>query len=343
MIACRLLVALAALVLWARGASADVDPTLVQAAQNEGKVVWYTGLIVNQIVRPLAEAFESKYPGIHVAYSRATSSDNDLKIMNEARARRPQADIFDGAAALVPLREAKLVATYRPAAAESYPPELKDPDGLRTAMNVYYFTAAYNTKLVAPADVPKTYEDLLDPKWKGRIAWTYDLSPGGPPGFIHNILTIMGPKKGMDYLHKFVAQEPVTIPAAQRVVLDKVIAGEYPLAVMTLNNHSPISAAQGAPVNWIKMQPLVEVPNLLSIVQSAPHPNAARLFVEFVLSKDGQQVLADNDYLPADPAVPAKLPDLQPRTGHFTTTVITPDDLRDGLPKWIALYHELFR
>ncbi|MFI4981475.1 MAG: ABC transporter substrate-binding protein [Nevskiales bacterium] len=342
MIARGPLAALVMLLLAAPLAAAqDVAP--VEAAQKEGQLVWYTGLIVNQIVRPLVNAFEAKYPGIRVAYSRATSSDNALKIINEARAGRPQADIFDGSAAFVPLREAKLVASFHPANAASYPPEMKDPDGLWTAMNVYYFAPAYNTKLVAPGDAPRTYADLLDPKWKGRIAWTYDLSPGGPPGFIHNILTIMGPEKGMDYMRRFAAQEPVTIPAAQRVVLDKVIAGEYPLAVMTLHNHSVISAALGAPVDWIKMQPVVEVPNLLSVVQGAPHPTAAKLFIEFVLSKDGQQVLAANDYMPADPTVPVKVPDLQPEAGHFTATVITPDEMRDGLPKWIELYHQLFR
>ncbi len=112
----------------------------------------------------------------------------------------------------------------------------------------------------------------------------------------------------MDYLKKFAAQEPVTIPAAQRVVLDKVISGEYPLAVMTLNYHATISAEQGAPVQWIKMEPLLQSMSLISIVKDAPHPNAARLLVEFMLSDEGQKVMADNDYMPASPAVPAKVP-----------------------------------
>jgi len=335
----------AALLLFAlpAAAHADADPALVAAAQKEGALTWYSTLIVNQIVRPMVEAFEAKYPGIKVQYSRATSSDTALKIRNEARARRVQADIFDGSNTVFLLEDANLVAEYRPQAAASWPAELRDSKGHWTALNLFYWTSAYNTNVVKTEEAPKTYQDLLDPKWKGKIAWTYDLTPGGPPGFVHNILATFGQEKGIDYLKKFAAQEPVTIPAAQRVVLDKVISGEYPLAVMILNYHATISGAQGAPVKWIKMEPLLESMSLISIVKDAPHPNAARLFVEFALSDQGQKVMADNDYLPASPAVQAKVPENKPQAGNFKVNVVTPDMARDDTPKWTALYKEIFR
>ncbi len=323
--------------------AADVDPALVAAAQKEGEVVWYSTLIINQIVRPMVEAFQAKYPGIQVRYSRATSSDVALKIRNEARARRVQADLFDGSNTVFMLQEGGLVAEYRPKSAEAYPADLKDPRGLWTALNLFYWTSAYNTNLVKEAEAPKTYEDLLDPKWKGKIAWTNDLTPGGPPGFIHNILATMGEEKGMAYLRTFAAQGPVSIPAAQRVVLDHVIAGEYPLAVMILNYHATISAAQGAPVRWIKMEPLLQSMSLVSVVKDAPHPNAARLFVEFMLSDAGQKVMADSDYLPASPSVAAKVPGNKPDAGHFKVNVVTPDMARDDTAAWTAIYKDLFR
>ena len=338
-----LLLFCATLLLAPLARAADVDPALVAAAQKEGELVWYSTLIVNQIVRPMVDAFEAKYPGIKVHYSRATSSDVALKIRNEARARRVQADIFDGSNTVFMLQEANLVAEYRPKSAESYPAELKDPHGLWTAQNLFYWTSAYNTNLVKPEDAPKTYEDLLDPKWKGKIAWTSDLTPGGPPGFVHNILATMGEEKGMAYLRKFAAQEPVTIPAAQRVVLDHVISGEYPLAVMILNYHATISIAKGAPVRWIKMEPLLQSMSLISVVKDAPHPNAARLFVEFALSDDGQKIMAENDYLPASPSVPAKVPENKPEAGHFKVNVVTPDMARDDTAKWTAIFKEIFR
>jgi ABC-type Fe3+ transport system substrate-binding protein len=323
--------------------AAEPDAALIAAARQEGAVVWYSGMIINQIVRPMVDAFESRYPGIKVQYSRASGNDNALKIINEARARRPQADMVDGTSALSPLIDAGLVAVFRPAEAARYPDDRKDPAGLWTSPNIYYYTAAYNTNLVAAAEAPQTYDDLLNPKWRGKMAWTYDLTAGGPPGFIHNILTVKDQEKGMAYLRDFAKQEPVVIPGAQRVVLDKVIAGEYPIALMTLSYHSTISAAQGAPIQWLKMSPMIETPNTVSVLKNAPHPNAARLLIEFLLSRQGQEIMAVNDYMPADPTVPIKDPGLLPDHGQFAVTVITPQDSRAGLAKWIAVYNELFR
>ncbi len=339
----RILLAAAVLLLCGRAAMADPDPDLVQAALKEGQVTWYSTLIVNQIVRPITEAFERKYLGIKVSYSRAGAADTALKIRNEARARHVAADLFDGSNTVFLLEDAGLVADFHPQAASSWPAELRDPKGHWTALNAYFWTAAVNTDLVKPADEPKTYDDLLDPKWKGRIAWTHDLTPGGPPGFIYNILTTKGQEQGMAYLRKFAAQQPASIPAAQRVVLDKVISGEFPLCVMILDYHVTISAAKGAPVKWLKMEPLLQSMGLVSVVKDAPHPNAARLLVEFMLSDEGQKILADNDYLPASPTVSAKVPENKPEGGHFKVTVVSPELARDGNPKWIALYHELFR
>ncbi len=323
--------------------AAEPSPALVEAAVKEGAVVWYSGMIVNQIVRPIVEAFETKYPGIKVQYSRASGNDNALKIINEARARRPQADIVDGVSAWGPLVDAGLIAVFHPAEAERYAADQKDPAGLWVCPNVYYYTAAYNTNLVPAAEAPQTFDDLLDPKWQGKLAWTYDLTAGGPPGFVHNILLIKGPEKGMDWLRAFAKQQPAVIPGAQRVVLDKAIAGEYPIALMTLSYHSTISARQGAPIQWLKMPPMIETPNTVSVLKTAPHPNAGRLLIEFLLSRQGQEIMAANDYMPADPTVPIKDPTLQPEHGHFAVTVITPEDSKAHLAQWTAIYNEIFR
>ncbi|MGE0226098.1 MAG: ABC transporter substrate-binding protein [Acetobacteraceae bacterium] len=340
----RALLCLAAALLALTGpARAAADPKLVEAAKKEGSVVWYSGMIINQIVRPIVAAFEKTYPGIEVQYSRASGNDNALKIINEARARRPMADLVDGSTAFVALVDTGLIAEYRPAEAARYPADRKDPQGLWTAPNVYYFTAAYNTNLVKASDAPQTYDDLLDPKWKGKMAWTYDLTVGGPPGFINNILTTRGQEKGMEYLKAFAKQQPVVIPAAQRVVLDKAISGEYPIALMTLSYHSTISAAQGAPIQWLKMPPMVMSVNTVSLLKNAPHPNAAKLLIEFLLSRQGQEIMAANDYMPADPTVPIKNPDLQPEHGNFAVTAVSPQEQKANLPKWIAIYNELFK
>ena len=338
-----LLCVLAAWPLLPRDAAAQIDPQLVAAAEKEGAVTWYTGLIVNQITRPLVEAFQQKYPAISVQYSRASNTDTTLKLLNEARAHRVQADVFDVTSGVFPLLEAHIVAAYKPHAAAHYPEQYRDKDGYWTASNLYFLTVAYNTNLVPANEVPHSFADLLDPKWRGQMAWTSELAVQGPPGFIHNVLSVMGQDKGMDYLRRFAAQQPVAVAASPRAVMDEVIAGEHKLGIMMYNHHAAISAAKGAPVNWVKLEPLVAVFSMIGIMQDAPHPNAARLLEEYILSTEGQKVFAANDYLPADPDVPAKTPTLKPEAGHFQVDVITPEMERDGLAKWQAIYHELFR
>ena len=338
-----LCVVIAAALLCLRSAWAQPDPALVAAANKEGQVVWYTGLIVNQIVRPMVEAFEKQYPAIRVQYARASNTETTLKILNEVRARRVQADVFDVTSGIFPLLDAGVIAAYPPKAAAHYPDEYKDKQGRWTATNLYFLTTAYNTKLVPADQAPKTFADLLDPKWKGQMAWSNEPAVQDAPGFIHNILSTMGEKDGMDYLRKFAAQDVVAVAASPRAVLDEVIAGEHKLGIMMYNHHVAISAAKGAPIAWVKMQPLPALFSMMGVVKDAPHPNAARLFEEFVLSEAGQKVMAANDYLPADPNVPARIPELKPEAGHFKANVISPEQVRDGLAKWVAIYHELFR
>jgi ABC-type Fe3+ transport system substrate-binding protein len=339
----QILSAAALLLLSVRTAYADVDAALLAAARQEGQVVWYTGLIVNQIVRPMADAFAKKYPGIEVRYSRASDTETAVKILNEGRAHRIQADVFDATNAMFPLLDAKLVVAYPPKAAEHYPAEMKDPNGYWTATNLYFLTVAYNTDLVKLDEVPRSFADLLDPKWKGQMAWTSELAPQGPPGFIHNILTIMGEQQGMDYLRKFAAQEPVFIAASPRAVLDQVISGEHKMGVMMYNHHVAISAGKGAPIQWLKLEPLVGLQSLIGILKDAPHPNAARVLEEFILSTDGQKAMADNDYLPADPLVPARIAELKPDAGHFKANLMPPQMVHDDVTKWRAIFHDVFR
>lgn len=330
------------LLLTASGArAADFDPILVGAAKKEGSAVWYTGLIVNQISRPMAEAFEARFPGIKVQYSRASNTDTTVKLLNESRARRVQADVVDVTSGIHALTDAKLLVPYKAQAVAHYPDVLKDKDGFWTASNLYFVTVAYNTNLVK--DPPRTFADLLDPQWKGRMAWTSELAVQGAPGFIENVLTLMGEDNGMAYLKQVAAQTPVSVAASPRAVLDQVISGEYALGLMMYNHHIAISAGQGAPVKAAPIQPLVALFSMIGLLKDAPHPNAGRLLLEYILSDEGQRVMAINDYLPAHPDIPARIAELKPDAGHFAVNYISPDMTKEGLTKWIGIYREVFR
>src|SRR6266581_2329521 len=131
---CRTVILLLALACMTATAARAADAALIEAAKKEAKVVWYTTLIVNQAIRPLKAAFERAYPGIELQYARADESPTAAKILEEGVAGRVQADIFDGITNMVPLRRARLLASYVPAAAGQYPAELMDPEGYWNAL-----------------------------------------------------------------------------------------------------------------------------------------------------------------------------------------------------------------
>jgi iron(III) transport system substrate-binding protein len=337
-----LIVLLALGVLIPSDASRAADAALIAAARKEGKVVWYTTLIVNQAIRPLKAAFEKAYPGIELQYARADESPTAAKILEEGVAGRVQADIFDGITSMVPLGRARLLASYVPSAAGQYQPELKDPAGHWNALLLYVFTPGINTTLVPKDQAPKTYQDLLDPRWQGKMAWNPS-SIAGAIGFVGNILVSMGEERGMEYLQALARQRVVNVEASSRAILDQVIAGEYAIGLMSFNHHTVISAQKGAPSDWLKIEPVPVALDAAGILKDAPHPNAARLLMEFLTSEDGQTVLRKADYLPALASVPAMKPGLRPEDGGFKATFFRPDETYDRIPQWMKVVSDLFK
>jgi iron(III) transport system substrate-binding protein len=339
----RYLLALAIALLVGGPPAYAIDATVIEAAKKEGEVNWYSTQIVNQLVRPLAAAFEKKYPGIKVRYSRANASEVAVKILNESRAGRPQADVFDGTTTVVPLKQEGYVLQWQPAAAKDYPDLYKDPQGYWIASNLYINTPGYNTALVPKRTEPRTYRDLLDPKWAGKMAWNAFPSTSGGMGFVGNVLAEMGEPDGMAYLRAFAKQKVANVAGAAREVLDQVIAGEYAIGLQIFNHHAVISAKKGAPVDWIKMEPATGTLSVISIHKSAPHPNAAKLLVDFIVSREGQQIFRDADYLTADPAVPALDPALKPEEGHFRVRFFAPEAIEANMPRWKQVFDDVFR
>jgi iron(III) transport system substrate-binding protein len=315
----------------------SADQALIDAAKKEGKVVWYTSLIQDQAVRPLAKAFEAKYPGVKVDAVTGKTSELLLRITDEIKAGALQADVHHGGGAAQELLAKGALEKFIPDSAASFPADLKDTDGYWTAHVVNFLVPAYNTDMVQGGDIPKTYEDLLDPKWKGQIAWAASMSQGGPPGFIGTVLGVMGEEKGMDYLRKLAQQKIVNVPTNQRVVVDQVMQGEYPLALCTFSHHSDISAAQGAPVKWAALGPAVtNTIDPIFLLKGAPHPNAGKLLIDFIESDEGQQALAKANYIPANPKFRKEGSD--PKA--FT---LTPQLIAKDFDRWVSIYNELFK
>jgi len=324
------------------GPAAAASQALIAAAKKEGQVTWYTTQIVDQFVRPAAKAFEKKY-GVKVNYTRADSNTVALRILNEGRAGHMQADVFDGTAAVAGLKKEHLVMHWMPKRAAKMAPQLHDPDGYWVATNLYVLTPGYNTKLVPKGTQPKNWNDLLDPKWKGKMVWNSNPTASGGPGFVGLVLTQLGQKKGMDYLRKLAGQNITGMRAAARQVLDQVIAGEYSIALQIFNNHTVISAKQGAPSAWIPMNPAMGLFSVISVTKGAPHPAAGKLLVDFLTSKAGQEIYRKANYIPVDPRIPPKDKDLRPNGKTFKAIYFTPEHIQSDMPKWNAVFQKLFR
>ncbi len=317
------------------------DNALYEAAKKEGSAVWYTSLIVNQAVRPLVEAFQKKYPGVTVKYARADSGPNAIKVIDEARAGKVVGDVFDGIATAPPLLKAELVAPFTPSDAGKYPPEMRDPDGRWNALVVYFLTPGINTQIVGKDEI-KTAQDLLNPIWKGKIAWSTD-PWSGCAVYVGSILQTMGEDKGMAFLRALAKQDIINVDATNRAILDQVILGQYPIALSIFNHHAEISAQKGAPVAWLKTEPISAPFHSIGLVKNAPHPNAGKLLIDFLLSEEGQKTFASVGYLPAMPSVPAKVPGLKPEAGGFKANLISPATMSANIDRWIKIKKDLFQ
>jgi iron(III) transport system substrate-binding protein len=321
---------------------AAADQALIDAAKKEGEVIWYTTQIINQLAQPMAAAFKKTY-GIEVKYVRTNANELVLRVLNEGKAGRVQADVIDGTSSTPLLRAEGLIEPYLPESMKRLSSNYHDKDSYWVATNIYIITPGYNTELVKKGTEPKSFDDLLDPKWKGKLVWNSSPSTSGGPGFIGLVLNEMGPEKGRDYLKRLSAQNIVGLGVSARQVLDQVIAGEHAVALQIFNNHALISAAKGAPSAWIPMSPSLALFSVASVVKASPHPNAAKLFLDFLVSEDGQKVYRDAEYMPVDPKYPPNDPTLLPEGGKFRVIYFTPEKIEAEMPEWVKIYRELFR
>ena len=336
-----LMASLCALTIAASSARA-ADAALVEAARKEGEVVWYTTLLINQLGGPLADAFEKKY-GIKVHATRNDPAESALRLLNEGRANNMQADVFDGSFAPTVLVREGVVAKWLPDEAREFPRELVDANGYWIAHRLTIVTPGFNTSLVARGTEPKSWDDLLAPKWKDRMAWGVNPGITGATGFIGLVLAELGEEKGRAYLRKLATQNITGVKISARAVLDQVIAGEYPLALGILNDNVVVSRNVGAPVAWIPMNPALATLSTISVTAKARHPNAGRLLAEFVVSEEGQTIAREHDYIPVHPRVAPRDPEVRPDGVHFRAVTLTPEQVDAATPGWVRTFNDIFR
>jgi len=318
------------------------DPKLVEAARKEGQVLWYTTLIVDQIVRPLIKAFQAQVPGIDVKFIRIDSGQQVVRLMNEARVGRVQADVWSVIDGVAPLTQNAVAGEFNIASAKGLPPSLVDPGRHWIATNLATRSLAYNTTLVAKEQAPRNYQDLLDPRWKRMLVWNPNAMTGAW-GFIATVLRHMGEEQGLAYLRKLARQEVVPLPIATRAVLDRVIAGEYAIGLEMVNAHAAISSALGAPVRWVPLDAVTTTLQVAGVTANAPHPNAGALFLDFITSRAGQELFREANYIPMHPDIPAKDPSLKAEQGGYNSIVLTPEEVDTHARRYQKIYEDIFR
>jgi ABC-type Fe3+ transport system substrate-binding protein len=185
--------------------------------------------------------------------------------------------------------------------------------------------------------------DLLDPKWKRKMAWAIHATSSGALGFIGTVLAEMGEASGKAYLRALARQDIIGLGGSARTMVDQAIAGEFPVVLQAFNHQPVISARLGAPIDWIPMSPAMAVLSVAGVTKDAPHPNAAKLLVDFFVADEGQKLFRDADYIPAAPDVAPREPALRPDGPTFRAIFFSPERSDAATPHWQEVYNEIFR
>ena len=326
-------------------AGPDRTDRLIGGAKKEGELTYYSAMIVNQALRPLTAAFQAKYPFIKISYWRADSEDIETKIAAEIRASNPVGDVIEGTGIGELAVHAGLAQPIVSPELGAFPERFRDPNRLWVPTRMSYFAMAYNTRLIAAGTQPKTYDDLLDEKWRGKMAWPL-LSAIGAPLFVTNLRLAWGDEKAMAYLRRLRAQNIVNFGAGNpRTLVDRVIAGEYPIALQIFAHHPLISAAKGAPVTTQLLAPVASSAGTLVIPKGSRHPCSATLLMDFLLSKEGQRILAAAEYLPVRPDVEplAQIAPIVPSRAGVAENFISPEKLNAYTESSAKIVEDLFR
>lgn len=290
----RMLLGIAFLAGIAAAGLAAAQDALVEAARKEGKVVWYTSIAV-RTAETVAKMFEQAYPGIKVEVHRTGSQRVLQRVMQELTANIKNADIIhtSDAGHFVLLKSKNLLMKYTPKGVDAFPAGFKDPDGYHYGLRATITTIAYNTKSVPAAEAPKTWKDLLDPKWKGKLVTAHP----GYSGIIATHVLALSHMLGWDYFQAL-AKNNVMIVQSAVDPAGIVASGERLVAVNGGEYTFYQTKKKGNPLEIVYPKegvPLIVSPS--AIAAFAPHPNAAKLFSDYTFGREVQQVLADSQGL----------------------------------------------
>jgi iron(III) transport system substrate-binding protein len=301
---------------------------IAAAAKKEGELTLYT-TIAEKDLPAIIKPFEQKY-GVKVNVWRAGTDKVLQRTVTEAQARKYTVDaVHFGSPEMEALsREKILQAVSSPVHKDLQPGSVPaHKEWAATILSVW--VQAYNTQVVKKSDLPRTYQDLLDPKWKGKLG----IEAKNDDWFATVVHLMGGEKQGLEYFQKLVATNGISPRQGHTLLTNMVVSGEVPLA-LTVYNYMPEQAKKkGAPIEWFVLEPAIARSNAVGIARNAPHPNAALLLYEYLLGPDGQNAMASVDYVPTNSKVESPLKGMK---------IVQTDPVRslDEAGKWSKLYED---
>ena len=310
-------------------AGPDRQERLVAGARKEGSVTIYTSLQMDDL-KALNSVFEKKY-GVKVNVWRGSAEDVRQRAIVEYRAGRFDVDVFElGGREMESLHREKLLTAIKSPVIADLAPQAVIGHGEWMGTRLNIITAAYNTNLIKKGDAPKTYEDLADTRFKGKLGIEAE-----DEDWLATIVTGMGEDKGLKLFRDIVARNGMSVRKGHTLLVNLVASGEVPLALTTYSYKARQLKSGGAPLDLLGLDPSVARVNGVGVAPKAAHPHAAVLFFDFLLGVDGQKVLMDLEFNPTNRRVSELPADIRVQFSNSA-------QMLDEKEKWSKLYREIF-
>jgi iron(III) transport system substrate-binding protein len=307
---------------------ADRDQRILDAARKEGTLTFYTSMQTPES-GPLSAAFEKKY-GVKVNLWRATSDQVIQRSIAEARANRNAMDVVEtNAPEVEALTREGVVAEYDSPHFKDFPDWALPAHHKWTSARANLWIVAFNTNKVKREDIPSTYEGFTDPKWRGRIG-----IESTDQDWMYAVIQFLGEQRGMDMFRKLAALKP-DMRLGHALLAELIAAGEVPVGLTVYSGNADSLKKKGAPIDAVPVEPIVGRPQALSVAARAPHPSAALLFADFILSPEGQKLLNDLDRNPASKTQTTLL-------SKYKYSMVDPVKWLDESAKWEKVWKEMF-
>jgi iron(III) transport system substrate-binding protein len=307
---------------------ADRDQRLLENARKEGSVVLYTSLAPTES-GPLGQAFEKK-TGVKVEIFRTISEKVVQRAVTETRAKRHAFDVVEtnGPEMEIMARE-KVFADFHSPHLGDIPASAIPAHRQWIPDRVNFFVVAFNTSKVKRDEIPKNYAGFIDPKWKGRIG-----IEATDAEWMATLIKKWGEPQGMAYFKKLAEMKP-DVRKGHILLAELIAAGEVPVGLTVYNSNAESLKRRGAPIDWVPVEPVVGRPQGIGVARNAPHPHAALLFVDFVLSPEGQELLNSMGRVPVSSKVKTDL-------NRFEYTMVDAVTVLDEQERWNKLWEGLF-